>query len=189
MSEIIIRVADPDKDAKALRDIYKPYVEETAITFEYAVPTVEEFRRRIKHTLERYPYLVAEENGKLIGYVYVSQLGERQAYTWAVETSIYIAKDQRGKGLGKKLYEAMEAILKKQHVTNAYAVVGYTKKPDPHLTNDSTYFHEKMGYKKVANLTDCGYKFDTWYDVIWMEKMLGDHPVPAKPFVKFCDIK
>src|SRR5574344_1780938 len=98
MSEVIIRVAAPDKDAQALREIYKPYVEETAITFEYAVPTVEEFKRRIKHTLEKYPYLVAEENGKILGYVYVSQLGERKAYAWAVETSIYIAKYQRSKG-------------------------------------------------------------------------------------------
>jgi L-amino acid N-acyltransferase YncA len=188
MPDIIIRTADPDRDAKVLLEIYKPYVEETAITFEYTVPTVEEFKGRIKHTLETHPYLVAEENGKILGYVYASQLGERAAYSWAVETSIYIAKDQRGKGLGRKLYEALEAILKKQNITNANACIGYTKKPDPHLTNGSTSFHEKMGYKQIAYFTACGYKFDTWYDMIWMEKMLGDHPVPAKPFIKFKDL-
>ena len=189
MAELVIRTADPEKDAKALLDIYAPYVTDTAITFEYDVPTVEEFRGRIEHTLEKYPYLVAEQDGKLLGYVYVSPFVNRAAYNWAVETSIYLAMDQRGHGLGTKLYNAMEAILKKQNIINLNACIGYTAHPDQHLTNASPKFHEKLGYRLVGRFNKCGYKFNTWYDMIWMEKMLGDHQVPAKPFVKFCDIK
>jgi len=188
MSELIIRTADPEKDAPGLLAIYKPYVLETAISFEYEVPSLEEFKSRIAHTLEKYPYLVAEEDGKLLGYAYVGPFGARAAYSWSVETSIYVAKGQRGKGLGRKLYTELEAVLKKQNVLNMNACIGYTKQADPHLTNASSKFHEKLGYKQVAYFTQCGYKFNTWYDMIWMEKLLGEHPVPAKPFVKFKDL-
>ena len=90
--EIKIRTATPE-DAEALAAIYAPYVENTSITFEYTVPSVKEFAERIRHTLARYPYLVAEKSGIPIGYAYASAFKGRAAYNWSVETSIYISQD------------------------------------------------------------------------------------------------
>ena len=102
----MIRVAALD-DAEELLKIYAPYVRETAITFEYEVPSPEEFRERIAHTLEKYPYLVAEHDGKIVGYAYVSPFKERAAYAWAVETSIYVRREGRRQGVGRALYAAL----------------------------------------------------------------------------------
>ena len=145
MDTIIIRTAAAD-DAAALLAIYAPYVEQTAITFEYKVPSLEEFRRRIIHTLQRYPYLVAEENGEILGYAYTSPFGERTAYSWAVETSIYLRQDVRGKGLGKRLYQSLEDISRAQHVQSQYACIAYPDADDAHLTGNSVAFHTHLGY-------------------------------------------
>ena len=97
-----IRIAEK-KDASALLDIYAPYVTDTAITFEYEIPSVEEFANRIEHTLKRYPYLIAEENGTPVGYAYASPFHDRPAYDWAVETSIYVDRSHRKNGIGRDL--------------------------------------------------------------------------------------
>ena len=173
-NEIMIRVATPD-DAKALLALYAPYVEQTAITFEYEVPSVEEFRERIKHTLERYPYLVAEMDGTPVGYAYVSPFKERAAYDWAVETSIYVGMEYKRLGIGRKLYDELERILKQQGILNVNACIAYPREEDEHLTMDSVHFHERLGYRMVGCFHDCGYKFDRWYDMVWMEKMIGEH--------------
>ena len=115
-----IRVAQIE-DAKALVDIYSYYVEHTAVTFEYEVPSIKEFQRRISHVLEQYPYLVAVLNGEIVGYAYASQFHERPACRWVVETSIYIHKDKKGLGIGKLLYKTLEDILKKQNILNVEA--------------------------------------------------------------------
>ena len=99
-------------DAKAIQSIYAPYVEKTAITFEYEVPSVQEFENRINKTLETYPYLVAEENGQVLGYAYASTYYARTAYNWTTELSIYLHEDARGRGLGSQLYDALEKELK-----------------------------------------------------------------------------
>ena len=103
MTEYTFRTATPE-DAAALLEIYRPYVEETAITFEYDVPSEEEFARRIRTVLRKYPYIIAEAEGKITGYAYVSRFHERKAYDWLVETSVYVARDFRGKGAGSALY-------------------------------------------------------------------------------------
>ena len=105
-----IRLAKP-LDAAALLAIYAPYVENTAITFEYDVPTVEDFANRIEKILEKYPYLVAEEDGVVLGYAYASTYYARAAYDWAVELSVYVSQDARGKGVGSKLYDKLEDML------------------------------------------------------------------------------
>ena len=174
-----------ENDAEALLKIYAPYVEHTAITFEYEVPSVEEFRSRIRHTLEKYPYLVAEEDGELLGYAYVGPFHDRPAYDWAVETSIYVDKDYKRSGCGKLLYQALEKILKKQHISNLYACIAYTEQEDEHLTNDSMHFHEHLGYELVGTFKQCGYKFNKWYDMIWMEKIIGEHPEMPEAFIPF----
>lgn len=162
-------------DAKTLLEIYAPYVLHTAITFEYEVPSIDEFRKRIENTSSRFPYLVAEENGVLLGYAYAETFKERAAYSLAVEMTVYVDKNSREQGVGKALYEALEGALKAQGILNLNACIAYTEKPDEHLELDSVYFHEHMGYKKVAHFHTCGYKFGHWYDMIWMEKLIGEH--------------
>ncbi|MBO7231860.1 MAG: N-acetyltransferase, partial [Bacteroidales bacterium] len=107
MSDIIIRKACLE-DAADILAIYAPYVENTAISFEYEAPSLEEFRHRMKHHMEKYPYLVAEQNGKLLGYAYAAAFHPRKAFQWLAETSIYLAPQAQGLGLGRRLYEALE---------------------------------------------------------------------------------
>lgn len=181
---INIRVANP-ADAEALLEIYTPYVKDTAISFELVVPTVDEFRRRIENTLKKYPYFVAECDGELLGYTYAAPFKERAAYDWCVETTIYIRADKKREKIGTKLYDALETALKKQGILNANACIAYTYEEDEHLTNASVYYHEKMGYRLVGEFRECGYKFGRWYNMVWMEKMLGEHKQnqpPVKPF-------
>ena len=116
-STINIRTASPS-DAPALLSIYAPYVENTAITFEYTVPTPEDFRERIARTLDRYPYLVAQLNGTVMGYAYASAFHPRAAYDWSAETTIYVKKGCRHGGVGKLLYQALETALKAQNIIN-----------------------------------------------------------------------
>jgi phosphinothricin acetyltransferase len=186
--KISIRLATVD-DASELLNIYSYYVENTAISFECAVPSVEEFQERIANTLKRFPYLVAICDGKIVGYAYVSPFKARAAYVHSVETSIYVDRNCRGKGVGRLLYEHLEKILKAQNILNMNAGAAYTETEDDHLTNDSLYFHEHMGYTKVAQLHKCGIKFNTWYDLIWMEKMLGSHDANPAEFIPFPDLK
>ena len=162
-------------DAKELLDIYAPYVEQTAITFEYDVPSVGEFVERIKKISSKYPYIAAVEEGKIVGYAYASAFKERAAYQWSVETSIYVDMQKRQNGVGRLLYEALEQRLREQGILNSNACISYTDVEDEHLTNDSVHFHEKLGYELVAHFHKCGKKFGKWYDMVWMEKMLGEH--------------
>jgi phosphinothricin acetyltransferase len=162
-------------DAKELLDIYAPYVEKTAITFEYDVPSVNEFEERIKKIGSKYPYIAAVEEGKIVGYAYASAFKERAAYQWSVETSIYVDMQKRQNGVGRLLYEALEQRLREQGILNSNACISYTEVKDEHLTNDSVHFHEKLGYELVAHFHKCGKKFGKWYDMVWMEKMLGEH--------------
>ena len=182
---IRIRVAAPE-DAAQLLDIYTPYVERTAITFEYDVPTLEEFRGRIARTLQRYPYLTAERGGELLGYAYLSPFVGRAAYQWAAETSIYLRMDRRGQGLGRALYGAIEGIARAQNITNLEACIGRpAEEGDPCLTDGSVAFHTRMGYRMVGEFDRCGYKFGRWYHMAWMEKLLAPHapsPAPVRPF-------
>ena len=165
------------QDAETLLAIYAPYVEHTAITFEYDVPTVDEFRQRIKDVSKRYPWLVALDDRRIVGYAYASAFKERAAYQWAVETSIYVDRNERGKGTGKLLHEALEETLRERGILNMNACIAYTDKEDEFLTLDSVRFHERLGYSKVAHFHQCGRKFGRWYDMIWMEKLIGEHTI------------
>lgn len=171
------------QDAEILVGIYAPYVQTTAISFEYEVPSVEEFSRRIAEVLEKFPYLVAEHNGEVVGYAYAHPYGVRKAYSWSVELSVYIRRDCRGLGVGRKLYEAMEVLLKAQNVTNLYVLVAGVDVEDEYLTHDSQKFHLAMGYDYVGKLHKAGYKFGKWYDMITMEKIIADHPEHTQPDV------
>lgn len=172
------------EDAKELLSIYAPYVQNTAISFEYDVPSLDEFRDRIKRISSRYPYIKAIKDNVIMGYAYASTFKSRQAYDWSVEVTVYVRQTERRKGIGKSLYEALEEALVRMGILNMNACIAMPKETDPHLTMDSIYFHEKMGFQPVGTFHDSGYKFDTWYDMIWMEKMIGEHTV-KQPNVKF----
>lgn len=172
-----IRLATP-QDASELLEIYAPYVEHTCITFEYDVPSVEEFASRIRHTLEDYPYVVAEEDGKILGYAYASAFKSRAAYAWSAETSIYVGTEHHRNGIGKALYSALENYLRRQNICSLCACISY---PNP----VSIAFHESFGYHTVAHFPASGFKSGAWWDMIWMEKELCLHTVPPKPFLPF----
>ncbi|MBQ9561083.1 MAG: N-acetyltransferase [Prevotella sp.] len=159
-------------DAPALLAIYAPYVSETTVSFEYEVPTIDEFRRRMVAFSARYPYLVAETDGEIVGYCYAHAFHERAAFQWSVETTIYIARSQRRKGIGYQLHEALEQALRQQGILNMNASIAYSDHEDEYLTHDSVHFHERLGYNIVAHFHRCGKKFGRWYDMVWMEKLL-----------------
>ncbi len=185
---ICIRIALPD-DAAQIQNIYEPYVTKTAITFEYDLPDVGEFQERMRKTKEKYPYIVAEEDGKILGYAYTGPFVGRAAYGWAAEVSIYLKENKRKMGLGRRLYRALEEISKMQHILNLNACIGYPETEDEYLTKNSVEFHAHMGYRMVGKFHKCGYKFGRWYDMVWMEKMLGAHPASPLPVVLFPDIR
>ncbi len=176
MENIVIRSATV-KDAEVLLNIYAYYVENTAITFEYDVPTLEEFEQRILNTLKKYPYLVIEKEGQIMGYAYAGPFKERSAYDWSAELSIYLAKDAVRCGLGRMLYEALEVEMKKRGYLNLYACIGYPIEEDEYLTKNSAEFHAHLGYQLVGEFHKCGYKFGRWYNMIWMEKLIGEHKI------------
>lgn len=173
-NKMIIRTATVE-DASKLLEIYAPYVLGTAITFEYEVPSVDEFQRRIENTLQKYPYLVAEQEGEILGYAYASSFHTRAAYAWAVETSVYVRQDRKKCGIGKALYEELERQLKQQNILNLYACIAYPEKEDEYLTKDSVRFHERLGFELIGEFHQCGFKFNRWYNMVWMEKHIGEH--------------
>lgn len=186
-NNIHIRVASED-DAESLLAIYTPYVVKTAITFEYEPPTLEEFRGRIRHTLQKYPYLVAEQNGKILGYAYVSPFKERAAYDWAVETSIYVDENLRHSGVGGRLNRALEAVCGAMGILNMEACIGVPEVEDEYLTRNSENYHAHIGYRLVGEFYKCGYKFGRWYNMVWMEKMIGEHNVPQPQVIWFSQL-
>lgn len=186
MNNIRIRTAEPE-DAAELLEIYAPYVRETAVTYEYTVPSREEFASRIRRTMEKYPYLVAEQDGEILGYAYAGAFHPRAAYAWDAEMSIYIKKDRKRSGIGKALYETLEKILAEQNILNVYACIACPEKEDEYLTKDSIRFHERMGYRIVGEFPECAYKFGRWYGMVWMEKRIGKRtadPAEVKSFDK-----
>lgn len=174
MRGVEFRLATVD-DAKGILEVYAPYVLNTAITFEYDVPTADNFRARIESTMQSYPYLVVLSRGKIVGYAYAGRFHERAAFGHSAELSVYVSSEMKGQGIGKKLYLMLENELKKQGIINLYACIAYCETEDCYLTHDSVRFHEKMGYKLVGRLNKCGYKFGRWYDVVYMEKFIGSH--------------
>ena len=188
MNDIKIRIVKKS-DAEELLSIYAPYVENTAITFECDVPSVHEFENRIERTLESYPYIAAECGGEIIGYACASSFKDRAAYDWAVETTVYVRKDRRKAGVGKLLYCTLEKLLAMQNILNLNACIAYIDEEDEHLTNGSMHFHERLGYTLVGKFRKCGYKFGNWYDMIWMEKHIGEHRNNPPAVKKFSEIR
>ena len=185
MEGIRIRMAVEEVAEDMLR-IYAPYVEQTAITFEYETPSVAQFRERIaKRLAAGYPWLAALRQGQIVGYAYAGPFVGREAYSWSAELSIYVERSLRRSGVGGRLYRELEARLRQMGILNLYACIAWPRVEDEYLTRDSAHFPSHLGFKLAGTFAQCGYKFGRWYDMIWMEKIIGEHVSPAIP-VKRC---
>lgn len=186
MNNITIRPAYLS-DAEKLLNIYSPYVLHTAITFNLTPPSPDEFRAKMEQTMQNYPYLVAEQNGEIVGYSYASLFVGRDAYNHSAEMSIYLDKSHTHCGTGRLLYENMEKILLSQNVFNLYACVAAPIVEDEYLTNNSIDFHLHMGYSLIGAFTRCGRKFDRWYNMVWLEKILASPQTP-EAFIPYANL-
>lgn len=171
-AKLVIEEATVEMAAE-LRAIYAPYVAETAVSFEYDVPTRGEFATRIRRVTSRYPWLVARRNGRIVGYAYAGTFKDRRAYDRSVELSIYVKAGCHRGGVGRALYAALEERLARMGITNLYACIAYPNgRDDPYLSLDSVRFHERLGFCEVGRFTDCADKFGRLYSMVWMGKML-----------------
>jgi len=169
--DICIRPAE-SCDIPAMLAIYAPYVKNSAVSFEYSVPSEDDFRSRHALVTAVYPWLAAEYDGRVAGYAYASRFHPRAAYDWCAELSIYVDSSYRGLGMGRLLYGHLEKILAAQNVLTAYACIAHTQEPDEYLDHASIHFHTRMGYHLTGSFPSCGFKFGRWYGMIWMEKRL-----------------
>lgn len=169
-----LRIANIN-DADQIVEIYAPYVLNTDISFETVVPSIEEMQRRIGSVLATNPWIVLEVDGYILGYAYASKHRERAAYRWAVDISIYVKQECRGRGIGKVLYSALISLLKLQGYHNVYAGIC--------LPNEASVgIHESFGFRKMAHYTKVGYKSGQWHDTGWWELSLKEHDAePAEP--------
>ncbi|MFV0440979.1 MAG: GNAT family N-acetyltransferase [Lachnospirales bacterium] len=172
--DIKIRFATKN-DIPLLLKIYTHYVLNTAITFEIEPPTILEFENRMENIQKKYPYIVAIHDNHIVGYAYAKEFVNRKAYDWSVESTIYIDVNKKNIGIGGKLMDTLENILKAMGICNIYACIAYSKENNPFLTNNSMDFHKYRGYKVIGEFNNCGYKFDSWYNMIYMEKIIGEH--------------
>ena len=152
-----------------LLEIYRPFVESSAVSFELEVPTLDEFQKRIEKCAAGWAWLVAEENGRSAGYAYASALRERQAYQWSAETSAYVHPDFYRKGVGRLLYLALFEALAAKGICNAFACIA--------LPNDASLeFHRSLGFEHIGEFRSVGRKFNAWHDVSWWQHKLRDQP-------------
>ena len=169
----MIRIAT-EADVPQMLAIYAPYVENTTYSFEYTPPTLPAFALRFATYTTQCPWLVWEENGRVLGYAYGSLPFERAAYAWCAEVSIYLCPEAQGKGIGRKLYAAVEEILWRQGYRIIYALITTENQ-------GSLRFHEKVGYAYCAQFPDCGIKFGRSLGVVWMEKRKKFVELPTHP--------
>jgi phosphinothricin acetyltransferase len=168
VTDLMIRDARAS-DAKALLDIYRPFVTDTAVSFELEPPTVAEFEARIAAAQSRWSWLVGERNGQIAGYAYASAFRTRAAYQWTVETSAYVDPAHRGQGVARALYLRLFEVLIAKGYCNAYAGIA--------LPNDASIaFHKSFGFTSVGVFHRGGWKFGTWHDISWWEVQLQDRP-------------
>ena len=163
-----------ETDVSAILEIYSPYILNSTATFEYDVPTEEEFLQRFRDITFQFPWLVWEEDGKISGYAYASAPYTRAAFQWCAEPTVYLAPEAKGKGIARKLYSALEKLLKIHGYQVLYALITAENIP-------SIRFHQKCGYTLQGDFPDCGFKFGRWLGLFWMEKRLDSVESPSNP--------
>lgn len=170
-----------ENDLQAILDIYAPYITDTAYSFEYKIPTLEEFTQRFQGITRWFPWLVWEEDGCILGYAYGSLPFERAAYQWCAESSIYLAPKAQGRGIGRKLNTTLEGLLRLQGYHKVYAIVT--------TANESSIaFHDALGYRFTARFDNVGFKLGQWHGTVWLEKRLSTAKTPTDPPVSVWDI-
>lgn len=175
-------------DAERILEIYDYYVKNTAVTFEYETPTALKFKERMESTMNRYPYLVIEKDNIIQGYAYAGAFVGRAAYDWSCEMTVYIEHNAQKIGMGRKIYEILESDLRKMGIINLYACIAYPRINDEYLTSNSADFHAHLGFVKVGEFHNCGYKFGRWYNMIWMEKIIGEHKDKQMPIMPYPEL-
>ena len=170
---MIVRPARPETDAAAVAAIYRPAVESSLASFEERPPTTEEMAERMRTTLARTPWLVAEQSGTVVGYAYAGPHQQRPGYRWSVNISVYVAAGHARRGIGRRLYDELLSILRRQRFVNAYA--GITL-PNP----ASVALHEAIGMRRIGMYERVGFKHGAWHDVAWYHRRLAD-PVGDPP--------
>lgn len=166
-----VRLARPE-DAPALLKIYAPYVTETVVSFEYQVPTVEEFSSRVKNTLAWHPYLVWEEGKRVLGYAYAHPYAARPAYQWGAELTVYLHPEACRRGIGRKLYGALFDLLRLQGVRTVYGCITAENEA-------SVAMHTALGFREAGRFHNAGYKQGRWLDVLWLEKEIAPYDEPG----------
>ena len=179
--EASVRVV-AERDAGAIADIYTPIVEKTHFSFETAPPTPEEMASRIRDTLERFPWLVCEDDGQIVGYSYASPHNERSAYQWGTDVSVYVAEQYRRRGIARDLYETLFDILRRQGFYTAYAIIALPNPP-------SVALHEDLGFERIGLYEKAGYKQGEWHDVGHWENVLQSHETPPSPPISFGEFR
>jgi len=175
MSKTIIRLATLE-DAERILEIYNPYIENTCITFEYNKLTLDEFKERMLNITKKFPFIVCELDGMIIGYAYTSSAHPRAAYSWDCDSSIYMDQAYQGKGVGTILYKTLFLLMKEMGYYNVYALV---TSPNP----ISLAFHKNLGFEVEGHHDNIGYKFGKWLGVTRLVKRIGDFskvPQPVK---------
>jgi L-amino acid N-acyltransferase YncA len=171
------------KDTEAALNVYAPYVLHTAATFEYEVPTVEEFKKKIEKITSQYPWLVCECDGEIVGYAYGSMHRDRTAYRWSPEATVYMNEDFHRKGIARILYTVLFEIMKMQGYYSVYAGVLATN-------TKSVEFHRAMGFEDIGLFKNIGYKLGEWHTNLWLQYFLQEHklnphlPIPIGTILK-----
>ena len=175
-----IRLAT-EADAEEILEIYAPIVRDTAISFEDAVPTVDEMRARIREKLETYPWFVAEEDGRLLGYGYAGPLRSRAAYRWSAEVSMYIREDVRHSGVATAIGMKITEALLRMGVCTLFG--GTTL---PNAASEGIYL--KSGFESAGVWRNAGFKHGKWHDVGWFQRAIRDVDAEPPPFVPFSEL-
>ncbi|MGA2546398.1 MAG: N-acetyltransferase family protein [Rectinemataceae bacterium] len=178
----MIRLAEA-RDAPQIAEIYRPYVEKTAITFEETPPGADEVAAKIAKVGATFPFLVFEEEGEILGYAYATLFRERAAYRWSLEDSVYVREDSTGRGIGRFLLTALVALLRDMGYVKIYAVI---TPPNP----ASVALHERLGFKPLCRFPDTAFKLGKWQAIDWMELTLREatatpeEPIPFPEFAR-----
>lgn len=156
------------EDAQSILDIYAKYIQNTVVTFEIEVPTLESFQSRMKNIMSFFPWLVCEIDGKIAGYAYASKHGERAAYRWSADLSVYIDENFQRHHIGTDLYNELIDLLKKQGMCTVYAAIST---PNP----KSESFHQSYGFQRIGEFKNVGHKMNQWLGVTWYDLQIAEY--------------
>lgn len=171
---MLVRHADPERDAAACAAIYAPYVDASGVSFEDVAPNAEQFAARMAETARRYPWLVLEHDGRVAGYAYASRHHPRAAYRWAADVAVYVEPASQGRGVGRRLYEALLELLRRQRLRSACAAIA--------MPNEASVgLHRALGFEHAGTYRDIGWKAGAWRDVSWWQLQLAPAGRDGRP--------